>query len=91
MNRRKYEVSPIYVNRRIISEVIIDPHYEVAHSESINDELILELVKELSGIIQAPDSRDGNFSYYKTFVDYQDKRYRLIWLMEAETIYILES
>jgi hypothetical protein len=44
MSRREYNIS-ITVNEVLISKVIIDPHYEEKHAESINDEIILELVK----------------------------------------------
>ena len=43
MNRREYDIR-IVVNRKRISKVIIDPHYEEKHAESISDEIILKLV-----------------------------------------------
>jgi hypothetical protein len=41
--RRHYPID-IIVNGRKIIEVVIDPHYEERHSDTINDPLILELV-----------------------------------------------
>ena len=61
MKRREYDIDPILINRVYITKVIIDPHYEEKHKESINDELILKLVNKLSGHIQLPDSQDENF------------------------------
>lgn len=48
MKRREYSVS-IMVNRVQTNKVIVDPHYEEKHAESISDEFILELVKTLDG------------------------------------------
>jgi hypothetical protein len=54
MNRREYSIS-ITVNEIFISKVIIDPHYEEKHAESINDDIIIELVKTLDGKYFDPD------------------------------------
>jgi len=35
--------------------LIIDPHYEEKHAESINDEIIIELVKTLDGEVVEPE------------------------------------
>lgn len=88
MKRREYEISPIIINRKVINKVIIDPHYERKHSSSIDDQLILGLVKKLNGHLQLPDDQDGEFSYFATVVELRKKQYRLIWLLENEEIYI---
>lgn len=48
MRRREY-FEKLLVNGVFISKIIIDPHYEDKHSESINDEIILNLVRTLNG------------------------------------------
>ena len=44
MERRTY-ILKVQVNERWFNRVIIDPHYEENHSESIDDELVLSLVR----------------------------------------------
>ena len=39
----------IEINGRKLNKVIIDSHYEQKHADSMNDVLILELVKTLNG------------------------------------------
>ena len=88
MNRRSYKIDPIVVNGRFYSEVIIDSHYEEKHSDHINDELILILVKLLNGRFEVPvDIKDG-FGYFVTMIELNLKFYRLIWLLENEAVYI---
>lgn len=48
MSRREYAIN-ITVNEVLITKVIIDPHYEEKHRESVNDEIIVNLVKTLDG------------------------------------------
>lgn len=88
MERRIYKIESIFVNGNTYSEVIIDPHYELKHSEHISDEIILTLVQRLNGKRELPtDIKDG-FSYYVTMIDLDDKFYRLVWLIENNAIYI---
>ncbi len=55
MPRREYKIH-IAVNTILVNRVVIDPHYEQKHSESINDKLILNLIKVLDGrIFEADD------------------------------------
>jgi hypothetical protein len=44
--------------------VIIDPHYEEKHADSITDEIILLLVKTLDGENIIPDQVNPPFSYF---------------------------
>ncbi len=46
--RREYGLQ-IILNGQRLTKVVIDAHYEKKHSKSINDELILELVRLLNG------------------------------------------
>lgn len=88
MKRREYSLK-IAVNGRIITKVVIDPHYEVHHSKSINDELILELVKLLDHGTFPVQDRDEEFEYFVTDnLVLNDKKYKLVWLLEDNKLYI---
>ncbi|MFN8945106.1 MAG: hypothetical protein ACK5WZ_10845 [Pseudobdellovibrionaceae bacterium] len=88
MNRREYDIS-IVVNRIQITKVIVDPHYEEKHAESISDELIIELVKTLDGQVLEPDDVSQPYSYFRTEgIEFNGRSYRLIWLLEDGHIYI---
>ena len=88
MSRREYKTS-ITVNEILVDKIIIDPHYEEKHSESINDEIILELVKTLDGKIFEADDEKEPYSYFVTDrIEYEGKLYKLIWLLEDHEIYI---
>jgi len=69
--------------------VIIDPHYEEKHADSVSDEIILELVKTLDGQEIEADDEDPPFTYFTTDkIELNGKSYKLIWLLEDEQIYI---
>ncbi len=88
MSRREYGIS-IVVNFRRITKVIIDPHYEEKHAESITDDIILKLVQTLNGETVVPDSESPPYSYFVTDqIELDGKFYKLIWLLEDEQIYI---
>ena len=89
MGKREYTIDAIEVNGLNIAKVIIDSHYEERHSEHINDELILNLVKRLDGRREIPESQDNEgYSYFVTMLHYESKQFRLIWLLEDGAIYI---
>jgi hypothetical protein len=89
VGRREYNIS-IIVNKRKIEKLIIDPHYEEKHSESIDDDIILALVKQLDGSINQPVNIDEEgFEYYVTEpLELNNKSYRLIWLLHEKEVYI---
>lgn len=88
MKRREYDIS-ITVNRKRISKVIIDPHYEEKHAASISDEIILNLVNDLDGREFEPDDEDPPYAYFTTDkMELEGKFYKLVWLLEDEQIYI---
>ena len=88
MSRREYKIN-ITVNEIAIHKVIIDSHYEEKHAESINDEIILELVKKLDGKMYEPDDEKDPYSYFVTDeLELNKKLYKLIWLLENDEIYI---
>ena len=53
--RRSYSIRLI-VNKQVINEIIIDPHYEINHSY-MTDELIYELVQDLNNRRFVPKDR----------------------------------
>ncbi len=88
MKRKEYQVH-VTVNGRKISKVIIDPHYEIKHSKSINDEVIVDLVKKLDGGEYEPDREFDGFEYFVSDgIELHGKRYKLVWLLEKNQIYI---
>lgn len=69
-------------------QVIIDPHYEVKRSGHIDDDLILQIVRKLDGRFELPESKTGVYSYFTTLVEYESKKYRLVWLLEDNALYV---
>lgn len=60
ISRREY-LHSILVNGIKITKIVIDPHYEIKHSEVINDELIIKLVKTLDeNFYDFIDEKDQN-------------------------------
>lgn len=86
--RREYAVR-LTVNGRKISKVIIDPHYELKHSNSVDDALIVRLVEKLDGGQFEPDEETDEFEYYVSDgLEIEGRRYKLVWLIEGREIYI---
>ncbi len=86
--RRDYKIS-ITINSKAIHRVVIDPHYEVKHSDSVDDQIILSLVRLLDGKTFAPDAEEDGFQYFKTDpLTLNGVNYRIIWLLEKNEIYI---
>jgi hypothetical protein len=86
--RRTYSVH-LTVNDREIRQVIIDPHYEEKHADSITDEIILALVAQLDGKFFRAEDQDGDYEYFVTDpMLYQGKNYRLVWCLETDCLYI---
>lgn len=88
ISRSEWEIKPILLNRRFISRVVIDPHFEVKHSESITNELILELVKLLDGKHERHIGESGGFRYYHKLLKLRERQYRLVWLLVDEEDYV---
>jgi len=77
------------VNNRPIRTVVIDPHFEEKHFASIDNQIILKLVKQLDGKLFEPDATNDPFSYFVTDRILLDgKEYKLIWLLESDALYI---
>ena len=85
---REYDIS-ITVNGRHIKRAVVDPHYELKHSESVSDQIILELIKLLNGGTYPVQERGGPYEYFVTDrLKLDDKLYKLVWLLEDEQLYI---
>ena len=54
----------VWINGKSITKVIIDPHYERKRNGSVNDEVILELIQQLSGSRFEPEAVTGRFQYF---------------------------
>lgn len=88
MVRRTFKIS-IIVNNRHINHIVIDPHYELKHSDTISDTLIVELVGLLGGGDFTPEEITDGFEYYTTEnLILKGKSYRLVWLLEKDRLYI---
>ena len=69
--------------------MVIDPHYELKHSDSISDEVILELVQLLNGGTFPIQEKIGQFEYFATDgLKMNEKLYKLVWLLEDNELYI---
>ena len=87
MARRSFQIQVITVNGRPIREVIIDDHATENHPD-VTDDTILDLVRLLDGIEQAPDDEKLPYEYFATLLPLEEKQYRIVWLLENEKLYI---
>lgn len=85
--RTEYSID-LTINGIRINTVIISQHYLESHSDSITDAIILKLVEMLDGESFRPDDVDGEFKYFKNFLEYKNKRYKLIWTLEDNYFYV---
>lgn len=88
VKQQRHNIKPIVVNGIRVAQVVIDLHYQEKHSDHMNDDLILRLVKELDGRRELPETQTDRYSYFATLIELDDKQYRLIWLLEDNAIYI---
>ena len=89
MSRRVYPIK-VKLNGKAFESVVIDPHYEDKHVESVSDKIILELVKLLDGRRFRPvDTDDGGFQYFvNDRLELNGRFYKLIWLLHDKEIFI---
>jgi hypothetical protein len=89
MARREYPIE-LMINNKKITKVIIDPHYEENHSDSVNDRIILELVRLLDGrTFQPSDIDEDGFEYYVSdYLEFELKPYKLIWLLQKDQFFV---
>jgi hypothetical protein len=85
--RRNYPIN-LVLNGIFISKIIIDPHYELKHKESISDALIMDVFLSLNGSVFELEDRKNKYSYFSVQWFYHKKMYRLVWLLEDNETYI---
>ena len=86
--RRTYLLPKVVLNGRDITQVVIDPHYELKHKD-INDALILELVRKLDGLEVPCQEQRGEWQFFVLDrMIYRKKRYRLILCMLEDDDFI---
>ena len=88
MSRREYPIELI-INGRHIEKVVIDSHYEEKHSDSVNDQIIMALVKLLDGLRADPEKCFGSYEYFvNDHLQFEGKFYKLVWLLEYNALYV---
>lgn len=85
--RREYEIKSLLINNKVVEKLIVDPHVD-KHSDHIDDELIKNIVTSLNGGQFCPVKEEDGFSYFATNIKYKKSWYRLIWLLEDNSLYI---
>ena len=86
--RTEYRVVMTFQGRSM-SRIVIDQHYRDRHHESIDDELILDLVQAQNGAYYFPVSTQGDFEFFKIEpVVWKLKSYRLILLVCQSEDYV---
>jgi hypothetical protein len=78
------------INGRKLESIVIDPHYEGKHADSVSDEIILNLVKLLDGkSFKAADTDEEGFEYFvNDRLELDGKFYKLIWLLHEKEIFV---
>jgi hypothetical protein len=72
----------ISLNGRNLGRVVIDQHYRVNHDESMNDQIILDLIKTLDGKKIPPERTQGEFEYFTVEPVYRfEKPYRVVLVL----------
>lgn len=85
--RRRYPMG-IVVNGRWIRDVLVDPHYEVRHSD-VSDALILKIVRGLDGHVFLPESQRGPWAFYRLDkIRHDEKLYRLVWCLRDNEAFL---
>lgn len=81
MTRPEYNLR-ININGRNLNRVIIDQHYKEKHAESVNDQLILDLIQTLVGRTFPIEEVHGEFQYFTVEPVLKDNSpYRLVLLI----------
>jgi hypothetical protein len=84
--RDEFTIKPIRINGRLISKVVIDQH--VRKHPDVTDDMILDLIRQLDGSELRPDDVSPPYEYFVSLLFLSDKQYRLVWLLEANEIYV---
>lgn len=81
MSERNEYPLHVIVNHRSLTRVVIDQHYKEKHPD-VSDELIIELVKSISGEEFLVESEVDGFQYFTAEpVFNNDSPYRLVMLL----------
>ncbi len=84
---RRYDID-LKMNGEHFDELWIDPHYEEKHKDSINDQLILELAKEVDGWLITLSAEVSGYKFYEAEGYYQGKAFRLILVIPPDGAYL---
>jgi len=89
MSRRTYPLK-LNINGRDLEKVIIDPHYEEKHADSVSDETILALVKQLDGKTFGSIDKDseGYMYFVNDHMEQDGRYYKLIWLLHDKELFV---
>ena len=71
--------------RRIIEKITITDHYKLEHSDIMNNEKILEIMKELNGEIMKPEPKkkpDWPDVFVPKGIEYGSKKYLIVFWFE---------
>ncbi len=81
MSQRNEYPASLHINGRPLNRIIIDQHYRENHPD-INDNLILDLVKEIDGGTYLIEREHDGFEYFRVEpVLLESKPYRLVIVM----------
>ena len=82
MSERPEYPLKITINGRNLNRVVIDQHYRLKHGDSMNDEIILDLVKTLDGKKFPPEKVQGENEYFTVEPVYLfEKPYRVVLVL----------
>lgn len=78
----------LLINGRLINEIIISSHYEEKHSY-LDDEIILELVKQLDNKRFDIEEEKDNWEYFSySPLFYQNKTYKIVGCFENNSSFL---
>ena len=70
------------LNGRHLNRVVIDQHYRLKHGDTVNDEIILDLIKTLDGRKLLPEKVQGDNEYFTIEpVCREEKPYRMVLVL----------
>ena len=89
MSERPEYPLKITINGRDLNRVVIDQHYRLKHGDSMNDEIILDLVKTLDGKKFPPEKIQGENEYFTVEPVFRLKKpYRVVLVLCVSDDYL---
>ena len=87
--QRRYDMV-LMINGRKLDAVVIDGHYQLKHANSMNDELIMGMVKALDGQTYLHEfvTIAGWEIYTLDPLVFNGKMYRLVWCIHAKETHV---